>query len=220
MSWFGDLFSRGRNRREGPSGSPEEPAVPGRHAERDTPLSAEEAGSSGEFEDAFMDIQSDMVSVCLEAIRDYGTADVGGERLTGRRLDEALEDVYVYGALWGRFASTFDAFARISGEIKTLNELVESDGFESIFFQACKVGLEDLARIKELCGKWSRPCPAQIRGRYHVGGGYRAHYSYEPLLPEDDAELEAGLEDGSVSLPGDLFREWLDDVRAGNDDLA
>lgn len=184
-------------------------------------LTGEQAGTSGEFEDAFFDAQADIVSICFEGIRDYGEVTVDGRTLSGADLKAALEDVYIYAAFWGTSVTSFNAFARVAGQLFPLNKVVGGGGFDSVFFQVSKIAIKDMATIKELCAQYGRQLPCEIRGRYHVDTGkYQANFSYDEVLPSDDEEAAKAIENDEVKLPGERFDEWMDRVDAGEDPLA
>lgn len=183
-------------------------------------LAGEEAGTTGSFEDAFMDAQADMVSICLKGIRVGGEGELGGRKLSGAGLQAALDDVYIYAAFWGRGVRTFNAFVRGAGEVRPLSDFIGGGGFDSVFVQVCDVVIEDMGRIKGLCAQWGRPLPAEIRGRYRMGGGYKAAYGYDEVLPSDEEEAAAAILSEKVKMPAERFQDWMERVRSGDDDLA
>lgn len=152
--------------------------------------------ASQTFEDELMDVQSSLVSLCLEATEHVG-----------REVDVRL--VYIYASLEEGMAS-FNVFFRLAdGSLPALDELVTDD---DLYSQVCGLAYDDLDRLKEACSEFGGPCPTEVRGRYDaVGGGYTSRYSYEPKV---------GREDGEGQSPSVIFRAWLDAVAAGDDDLA
>ncbi len=142
------------------------------------------------FEDEFMDIQTGLVSLVLEAVA-------------------AVRDVsrvYIFCSIEGGMTS-FNAFLKIGDSFQRLDAVV---GDRRVLMQVMGLGSGDLASLKALCDRSGRACPTQIRGRYVVGGAYDARYEYERI---------ASREEGARA-PGASFSAWLDSVREGDDELA
>ena len=138
-----------------------------------------------------MDVQAGLVDLVLEA-----TEGVPG-----------IERVYLFGSVEGGMTS-FNAFLKVGFSYERLDAVVRD---RDVLVQVMGLGASDLAGLRDLCERASRRCPTQIRGRYVVdGGAYDARYEYEPI---------ASREEGAVA-PGASFAAWLEDVRAGRDDLA
>ena len=149
-----------------------------------------------EFVDVLVDVQSSLVSLCLEATEHVGRE--GDVRLA-----------YVYASIEEGMAS-FNAFFRLAdGSLPALDELVTDD---DLYSQVCGFAYDDLDRLRKACSEFGRPCPTEVRVRYDaVDDGYTSHCSYEPKV---------GREDGEGRSPSVIFRAWLDAVAAGDDDLA
>lgn len=112
------------------------------------------------FEDEFMDMQSELISLCLEAAE--------------RRVNK----VYVYSSIEKK-SKMFNAFFDIDGEIKTLNQLGISNKLTMDFL---KLGTSDLDKIKEVCIKHNMPIPTEIKMYYDATTGkYNAQYKYEEV---------------------------------------
>lgn len=152
--------------------------------------------ASQTFEDEFMDVQSSLVSLCLEA----------AERV-GKSAEVQL--VYPYASIEGGMSS-FNVFFRLAdGSLASLEDLVTDD---DLYMQVCDCAYDDLGRLRQTCAEFGRPCPTEVRGRYDAEtGGYRARYSYE---------AKVGRDDGTGRSPSEYFRVWLDEVASGNDDLV
>ena len=142
------------------------------------------------FEDDFMDVQSGLVSLCLEATEGID-----------------VELVYIYGSIEGNMTS-FNTFFRVSGAVRGLTEVVTD---RSIAWQVLDLGTEDLGKLRTLCERYGQPCPTQIRGRYDaVSGGYKASYSYDAIVNDEENGIS----------PATAFDTWMDNVESGEDDLA
>lgn len=115
---------------------------------------------SHQFEDEFMNLQSELISLCLEA--------------TGKKVDK----VYAYASIEEK-SKTFNAFFDVDGEVKTLNQLGLSN---SIIIQLLKLGTGDLEKIKSVCKSFNKPVPTEIKMYYDVNTGkYNADYKYNEV---------------------------------------
>ena len=148
------------------------------------------------YEDELMDVQSSLVSLCLEALGNVG-------------CQQDARAVYVYASL-EEGMSSFNAFFRLAdGSLPSLDDLVTDD---DLYMRVCELAYDDLDRLRRACSELDRPCPTEIRGRYCVASGsYSSRCSYD---------LMVGRDDGTGRSPSVIFRAWLDDVAAGRDDLA
>lgn len=142
------------------------------------------------YEDDFMDVQSGLVSLCLEATEGL-----------------PIEDIYIYTSIEGSM-TVFNAFFRTGGVILPLNQVVTDEG---IRWQVIRLAQGDLASLRKICEAAGRPCPTQIRGHYASIGRYKADYAYDPIV---------GRDDGTGVAPGSVFAQWMSDVKGGVDDLA
>lgn len=112
------------------------------------------------FEDVFMDLQSEFVSLSLELIGDR--ADI----------------IYIYISIEEK-SKMLNAFCKSSNEIKTLNLM----GLEkSIVMQFLKIGTEDIDKIKSLCNEYGMKIPTEMKMTYHVHTGkYSVDLKYESI---------------------------------------
>ena len=132
------------------------------------------------FEDEFMDLQADYVSLCLEVME--GIAD----------------EIYIY-ICNEEDVSMFDTFCRVKGQVKTLGQLF------SIPLQKELVvtGGQDIKKFDELCKRYGRPAPTEIRLHYVVKtNSLEAHYEYKPVC---SADCDLG--------PNDVFKAWVEEER-------
>lgn len=112
------------------------------------------------FEDEFMDLQSEFVSLCLE--------------LTG----ETVDNIYIYISIEEK-SKMFNVFFKVGEELKSLNQL---DINNSLIMQFLKLGTEDIERIKKLCNDYNRPIPSELKMYYDVNTGkYNVDYRYESI---------------------------------------
>ena len=108
------------------------------------------------FEDAFMDIQSDYISLCLE-------------------FAGSVEKVYAY-LYQSPQVRMFNAFYLVGGAIKPAGEIptdVDVDEF-------MQVGRDDVDRLLAVCEEYGHAAPHELRMVYDVETGhYDATYGYE-----------------------------------------
>lgn len=126
------------------------------------------------FEDEFMDLQSGLISLCIEVAQ------------------QSISKVYAYCSNEKK-SKMFNAFFEVDGEIKTLNQL----GIPSkLAFQFLKTGTEDLEKIDALCTKYNMPIPTEMKLCYDVKSGkYDAEYKYEEVC-----SAKTGKDAGEVFL--------------------
>ena len=112
------------------------------------------------FEDEFMDLQAEYVSLCLELFED--------------RADE----IFIYVAN-EEDVKSFNAFCKVGGEVKTLHEM----SFDtSLIFQFLEIGTDDVERFNKLCDKYNMPAPRELKMHYYVRTRkFEAKYKYEPV---------------------------------------
>ncbi|MCI7136635.1 MAG: hypothetical protein SPI09_00325 [Candidatus Limivicinus sp.] len=132
------------------------------------------------FEDEFMDLQADYVSLCLEVME--GIAD----------------EIYIYISN-EEDVSMFHTFCRVKGQVKTLGKLFPA----TLQRELLMTGGKDIEKINELCRRYGRPAPTEIRLHYVVKtNSLDAHYEYKPVCAGD-----CGFG------PGDVVDAWIEEER-------
>ena len=112
------------------------------------------------FEDEFMDIQTGLISLCMELAR------------------ENVDKVFAYCSIEDH-SQMFNAFFEKKGRIISNNEIGAND---ELVFDFLRLGTSDLNGIKEACKKWNKPTPRQIKMTYDVNSGkYDADISYDSV---------------------------------------
>lgn len=112
------------------------------------------------FEDKFMDLQSGLVSLCLE--------------VTENKVDK----IYAYASI-EKDSLMFNAFFEVDNKIETLNSLNIDAALRKQFLQT---GTMDLINIKNLCQEYETPTPSEMKMFYDVKTGkYNADYEYRPI---------------------------------------
>ena len=121
------------------------------------------------FEDAFMEILSDYISLCLEA------------------TDGAVDVIYGYiyqdpGEL------SCNAFFRKDGEICYLNTFLDRATLREFF----SAGMEDIRNLVSVCNAYGQKCPHEIKMIYQVQTKkFDAHFGYEDNDPETFLSTES-----------------------------
>lgn len=112
------------------------------------------------FEDEFMDLQTGLISLCLE--------------VTQGKVDK----VFAYGSNEKK-STMFNAFFEVNGEIKTLNMLGVS---QELAFQFLGLGIEDLEKLNAIGAKYNRPIPTELKLYYDVRARkFKSEYKYEEV---------------------------------------
>lgn len=93
------------------------------------------------------------------------------------------EYIYIYGSMESG-STSFNAFYKIGGEIKTTNKVTDDRDFIIRFLDA---GMEDLSALRELYEKYSQRCPTELRLTYNVQTSeFDIEYKYEPVFTEEN----------------------------------
>lgn len=117
----------------------------------------------GNFEDDFMDLQSSLISLCLE--------------VAGQKVDK----VYVYCSIEKK-SKMFNAFFVINNKLKMLNQLGIN---KALIMQFLKLGANYLEKVKNICINYDMPIPTEMKMYYDAKTGkYDAQYKYEEICSE------------------------------------
>lgn len=133
-------------------------------------------GKSKVFEDEFMEVQSGLISLCMEVIG-----------------DNKVEKVYVYCSI-ERTMKMFNAFFTVGNEIMTLNLLGIKPPKSTQFL---RLGTSDLNKLSTVCEKYNKPTPTEMKLYYDVKSGeFEAKYRYDEVcsLKTGKAQSEVFLE--------------------------
>lgn len=126
------------------------------------------------FEDEFMALQSEFISLCLE--------------VTNKKVDK----IYAYASIEEK-SQMFNAFFEVEGEIKTLNQIEINN---NMMIQFLKLGTEDLGKIKALCKEYNMLVPTELKMYYDVKSGkYNADYRYTEICSS-----KTGISAGEVFI--------------------
>ena len=117
----------------------------------------------GNFEDDFMDLQSSLISLCLE--------------VAGQKVDK----VYVYCSIEKK-SKMFNAFFVINNKLKMLNQLGIN---KALIMQFLKLGTNDLEKEKNICINYDMHIPTEMKMYYDEKTvKYYAQYKYEEISSE------------------------------------
>jgi len=126
------------------------------------------------FEEKFMEIQTDLISLCLE--------------LTESKVDK----IFAYASIEEKSAM-FNAFFEKEGKVYTINQL-NIDKKTALNF--LKIGTKDLDKIKILCTQNETRTPTEIKMYYnHQTGKFDADYKYDEIC-----SAKTGVSAGEVFM--------------------
>ena len=126
------------------------------------------------FEEKFMELQADLISLCLE--------------ITDKKVDK----IYAYASIEDK-SNMFNAFFETGGEIITVNKL-NIDKRE--IMQFLRIGTYDLEKIKRLCKEYDVKTPTELKMYYDVKkGSYKADYKYDVICSS-----KTGISAGEVFM--------------------
>ena len=126
------------------------------------------------FEDKFMEIQTGLISLCLE--------------VTGSKIDK----IFAYASIEKK-STMFNAFFERDGKVLTINQLNIDRG---IVMEFLKIGTTDLEKIKKICKQNEIQTPTEIKMYYDVKTGkYNADYKYNEVCSD-----KTGISSGEVFM--------------------
>lgn len=140
------------------------------------------------FEDLFMDLQADMVDICLEYV------------------DHQADKIYLYGCREGRLIHS-DCFYDIDGQVverwnirKVAPRNTATPENEE---KVLDILLDDLCELEKLCVEYSKPMPTEIKMIYDVKkNSLDVKYKY------DNQWLYH-----KTRTSDDIFAEWFEEVK-------
>lgn len=137
------------------------------------------------FEENFMELQTDLISLCLE--------------LTEGKVDK----IFAYASIENK-STMFNAFFEKSGELYTINQL-NIDRKTAMEF--LRIGTKDLSKIKDLCKQNNMKVPTELKMYYNLQTGkYNADYEYDEICSE-----KTGISAGEVFMQ--WYDEIRDSIR-------
>lgn len=155
--------------------------------------------SMKEFEDRFSELQTDMISICMEYVED--------------RADK----VYVYASKEeGVTSASF--FYLINGKYvkpHKLNDALEEgeeeyDVSAKRGFMVLDILIEDMGKIKKLCDEYKRDMPTEMKLIYDVkSGNFKAEFKYDLIYTHDD-----------IKTAGHIADEWFEEVKNNKNEIG
>jgi len=116
------------------------------------------------FEDAFTDLQSEYISLCME--------------VCGDSADEI--NVLIYQ---DKSCCAFNAFFVEKGAVKT----AEAYADDLLVERFLEMGTDDIDKLLACCEEYGYPCPNEMRLIYETRTGrFNAEYQYRPVLETED----------------------------------
>lgn len=129
---------------------------------------------NSDFEEKFMEIQTDYISLCLE--------------LTESKVDK----IFAYASIEKK-STMFNAFFVKSNMVYTINQL---DVDRKVAMEFLKIGTRDLEKIRDLCKENDTQTPTEIKMIYSLKDSkYSADYKYEEICSE-----KTGISAGEVFM--------------------
>lgn len=126
------------------------------------------------FEDEFMDLQSEFVSLCLE--------------LVGKSVDK----IYLYISIEKK-SKMFNTFFEVNREVKTLNQLGLGN---DLIMQFLRLGTGDIDKVKQVCDAHGMKIPTEMKMCYEVNTGrYNVDCKYESVC-----SVKTGVSAGEVFM--------------------
>lgn len=115
------------------------------------------------FEDEFIEIQTGMVALCLEALED---------------VNKKVDKVYIY-AFCDEHETFFNTFLKYNSQIVSFNELGVSD---DMINQVFDLGMDDAEKIVDLCAEYNRKAPIEYKLIYDTNTkSFDSDYGYDNL---------------------------------------
>ncbi|CAH2463207.1 MULTISPECIES: immunity protein YezG family protein [Bacillus] len=145
-----------------------------------------------EFEEKFSELQSDMISICMEYVED--------------RADK----VYVYASCEEDVISS-SFFYLINNKYvechKVNDALEDGDGKYDVspkrMFMVLRILCEDIEKIEELCKEYERDMPTEMKLIYDTESGrFKAEYKYDLIYTHDEIKTADHIAD-----------EWFEEVK-------
>lgn len=128
------------------------------------------------FEDAFMDAQARVISLCLELLSNSG---------------KEADKIYVY-LFQNDDVDYIDAFFEKDGKFYTTNDWFSAEEISEFF----DCGVEDIENIIELCKTYDSRCPHEFKLVYNaITKSFDSKYNYENVADVYDKYVPEFVEE-------------------------
>ncbi len=115
------------------------------------------------FEDAFVEAQASVISLCLEMLSNSG---------------KKAEKIYVY-LYQNNDIDYIDAFFESEGKLYTTNDWFSAEEISDFF----DCGVEDIENLIDLCNAYDSKCPHELKLIYNVvTKSFDSEYNYENIV--------------------------------------
>ena len=122
------------------------------------------------FEDAFTDAQVNVVSLCLELLKNSGIS---------------ADKAYIF-MFQNDVQDSINAFFEKDGKLFSLNEWFSDEQIDEFF----DCGIEDIENIIEICDTYEGKCPNVFKLVYDIRTkAFDADYLYEDIISNGDSGL-------------------------------
>lgn len=130
------------------------------------------------FERIFSDIQTDMVSICLEYV------------------EKKADKIYIYASYEARTISC-DFFYDVNGRLYKKNELPEGYDVNVDRQMSClDIMLDDMEKLISVCSEYEAEMPTEIKIVYDAKNNkLNANYQYDELYSETEKSADDMVED-------------------------
>ena len=115
------------------------------------------------FEDAFTDVQSEFISLCLEFV------------------DNDADEIYVY-IYRTETEKTFNAFFKKDNRVLSAGEIGTDEQSDEFLM----TGMRDIRKLVEVCDKYEHKCPNEFKLTYNTATKhFDAEYRYKEYTTKD-----------------------------------
>ena len=115
------------------------------------------------FEDAFVDVQASVISLCLQLLSNSG---------------RTAEKIYVY-LYQNNDIDYIDAFFEQEGKLYTTNDWFPAEKISDFF----DCGVEDIEKLIDICNAYDSKCPHELKLIYNVvTKSFDSEYNYENII--------------------------------------
>ncbi len=128
------------------------------------------------FEDAFVDAQARVVSLCLELLENS---------------EKEADNIYIY-LFQNNDEDYIDAFFEKEGKLYATDDLFSEEEIDAFF----DCGVEDIENIIDICKAYDTKCPHEYKLIYNVKNkSFDSNYNYENVTEVRDKDVHKLVEE-------------------------